>query len=83
LYVSGMLVCTIGAEVTHSHWDHSVVFVKDKDVILISDYWQIIVNFNLSVYEDTNTNLWRNYPEWKRLPDILLLFKSCDIWEQL
>ena len=29
-----------------------MVFVKHKDVVLTSDYWRIIVNFDLSVYED-------------------------------
>jgi len=29
-----------------------VVFVKHKDVVLTSDYWRIVVNFDLSPYED-------------------------------
>ena len=57
MYVSGMLVCTLGAEVTNSPLNHRVVFVKDKDVILTNDYWQIIVNFHLSAYEDVTTTL--------------------------
>jgi hypothetical protein len=52
-----MLLCTIGAEVTNTSLKHSVVFVKDKDIILTSDYWQIIVNFDLSAYEDATTIL--------------------------
>jgi hypothetical protein len=32
-----------------------VVFLKDKDVVLTSDYWQIIVNFDLTPYEDATT----------------------------
>ena len=48
---------TLDAEVTNSPLNHSVVFVKDKDVILTSDNWWIIVNFDLSAYEDATTNL--------------------------
>jgi len=29
-----------------------VVFVTHKDVVLTSDYWRIVVNFDLSAYED-------------------------------
>jgi hypothetical protein len=29
-----------------------VVFVKHKDVVLTSDYWRFVVNFDLSAYED-------------------------------
>jgi hypothetical protein len=31
--------------------------VKEKDVILTSDYWRIIVNFDLSAFEDAITVL--------------------------
>ena len=34
-----------------------MVFVKHKDVVLTSDYWQIIVNFDLSTYKDATTIL--------------------------
>ena len=29
-----------------------MVFVKHKDVVLTSDYWRIVVNFDLFAYED-------------------------------
>jgi hypothetical protein len=57
VYVSGMLMCTIGAEVINTPLNNSAVFVKDKNVILTSDYWRIIVNFDLSSYEDAITIL--------------------------
>jgi len=57
VYVSGMLMCTIGAEVINTPLNQSVVFVKAKDVVLTSDYWRIIVNFDLSAYEDATTTL--------------------------
>ena len=37
--------------------NHGVVFVKHKDVVLTSDYWRIVVNFDLSAYEDATTIL--------------------------
>ena len=48
---------TLDAEVINSPLNHSVVFVKDKEVILTSDNWRIIVNFDLSTYEDATTTL--------------------------
>jgi hypothetical protein len=47
-----MLMRTLHAGVTNSPLNHSVVFVKDKDVILTSVHWRIIVNFDLPPYED-------------------------------
>jgi hypothetical protein len=36
--------------------NHSVVFVKE-DMFLTINYWRIIVNFELSAYEDATTTL--------------------------
>jgi hypothetical protein len=47
MYVSGLLICYVGAEVINSQLNHSVLFVKEKDLILTSDYWRIIVNHDL------------------------------------
>ena len=47
-----MLLCTIDVEVTNTPINHSMVYVKHKDVVLTSDYWRIVVNFDLSAYED-------------------------------
>jgi len=52
-----MLLCTVGAEVTNTPLNHSVVFVKEKDMFLTSDYWRIVVNFNLTAYEDAPSTL--------------------------
>jgi hypothetical protein len=57
MYVSGLLMCYVGAEVINSPLNHSVLFVKEKDLILTSDYWKIIVNFDLMPYEDVITTL--------------------------
>jgi hypothetical protein len=37
MYVTGMLLCYVGAEVINSPLNHSVLFVKEKDMILTSD----------------------------------------------
>jgi hypothetical protein len=47
-----MLLCTVGAEVTNAPLNHNVVFVKEKYMFLTSDYWRIIINFDLSSYND-------------------------------
>jgi hypothetical protein len=52
-----MLLCTVGAEVTNTPLNHSVLFVKEKDMFLTSDCWRIVVNFDLTAYEDTTSTL--------------------------
>jgi uncharacterized membrane protein len=46
MYVSGLLKCYVGGEVINSPLNHSVLFVKEKDMIFTSDYWKIIVNYD-------------------------------------
>jgi hypothetical protein len=43
-------MCYVGAEVIKYPLNHSVLFVKEKDLIFASDYWKIIVNFDLMQY---------------------------------
>jgi hypothetical protein len=49
IYVSGMLMCPLDAEVTNSS--------LKQDVILTSHNWPIIVNFDLTAYENATTTL--------------------------
>jgi hypothetical protein len=55
----------VGAEVINSQLNHSVLFAKEKDLILTSDYWKIIVNFDLMPYEDVVTTLREDLRELK------------------
>jgi hypothetical protein len=57
MYVTGILMSMVGAEVINTPFNHSVVFVKDKNVILTSDYWRIVVNFDLTAYQDATSIL--------------------------
>jgi hypothetical protein len=41
--------------------NHSVLFVQEKDLILNSDYWKIIVNFDLMPYDDVITTQLKTY----------------------
>jgi hypothetical protein len=47
MYVTGLLLCYVGAEVMNSQVSHIVLFVKEKDLILTSDYWKRFVNYDL------------------------------------
>jgi hypothetical protein len=67
MYVSGLLLCYVGAEVVNSPLNHSVLFVKEKDVIFTSDYWKIIVNFDLMPYEDVVSTLREDLRELKEV----------------
>jgi hypothetical protein len=66
MYVSGLLLCYVGAEVINSQLNHSVLFVKEKDLILTRDYWKIVVNFDLMHYEDVITTLREDLRELKK-----------------
>ena len=55
--VTGILTFRVGAEVINTPLNHSVFFVKDKNVILTSDYWRIVVNFDLTAYQDETSIL--------------------------
>jgi hypothetical protein len=66
MYVAGLLMCYVGAEVINSPLNHSVLFVKEKNMILTSDYWRKIVNFDLMPYEDVITTLREDLRELKK-----------------
>jgi hypothetical protein len=52
-----MLACTLGADVINTPLNHSVVFVKEQDVVLTNDYWRLIVHYDLAEYEEAITTL--------------------------
>jgi hypothetical protein len=64
MYVSGLLLCYVGAEVINSLLNNSVLFVKE-DLIFTSDYWKIIVNSDLMLYEDVVSTLREDLRELK------------------
>ena len=47
MYVTGLLACTLGGDVINTPLNHSVVFLKEQDVILTNDYWRLIVHYDL------------------------------------
>jgi hypothetical protein len=57
MYVAGLLLSCVGAEVVDSPLNNSVLFVKEKDLIFTGDYWMKIVNFDLMPYEDVVSTL--------------------------
>ena len=56
-YVTGLLLCGSGVDVITKPLNHTMVFVKDTDVVLTSDHWRVVVNFDLTAYEDAVTIL--------------------------
>jgi hypothetical protein len=65
MYVSELLLWYVGAEVINTPLNHRVLFVKEKDMIFTSDYWKIIVNFDLMPYEGVTTTLREDLRELK------------------
>jgi len=52
-----MLWCTLGEDVINAPINQSVVFANEQDIILSNDRWRIIVNFDLTAFEDVITTL--------------------------
>jgi hypothetical protein len=80
--VSGLLMCYVGAEVINSQFNNSVLFVKEKDLIFTSDYWKIIVNFDLMPYEDVVSTLREDLREPKEASKRSLPSESYNTWRQ-
>jgi len=62
-----MLLCTVGAEVTNKPLNRGVVFLKGKGKFVTNNYWQIIVNFDLTAYEDGNSTLREDLPQMEEI----------------
>jgi hypothetical protein len=52
-----MLACTLGGDVINTPLNHSVVFVKQQDVMLTNDYCRLIVHYDLAEFEEAITTL--------------------------
>jgi hypothetical protein len=52
LYVTGCLLLIVLAELHVQPLNHSVIFVKERNVILSNDHWRVAVNVNLSTYHE-------------------------------
>jgi len=50
LYVTGCFILIALAELHVQPLNHSVIFMKERDVVLSNDQWRIAVNVNLSTY---------------------------------
>jgi outer membrane murein-binding lipoprotein Lpp len=49
---TGWLMSICDAEVKHTPLNSSVIYIKQTDVVLTSDEWKAIINFDLAPYED-------------------------------
>jgi hypothetical protein len=52
IYVSGLFMIIVGAEVVNKSLNGSVAFVKNNDVYITSDYWRTVVHFGFREYEE-------------------------------
>jgi hypothetical protein len=57
LYVAVLLFCGSTAEIVNSPLNHSVVFIREAELVLTSNHWRVTVNFDLSTYEEAITVL--------------------------
>jgi hypothetical protein len=66
LYVTGGYLCVstsngVAYEPLVQPLNRSVLFLKDSDVVLSSDVWQVALNLNISTYEDVLSSI---KPDW-------------------
>ena len=52
MYVTGCVLLIVLAELHVQPLNHSVIFVKERDVILLNDEWRVAVNVNQSTYHE-------------------------------
>jgi hypothetical protein len=57
IIVSGLIIYLSGADVINTPLNGCVILVEEKPVILTNDYWKIVININLSIYEDVIADL--------------------------
>jgi hypothetical protein len=57
VYVTGLLFCGNAVEIVNLPLKHSIVFIREAELVLTSDLWRVIVNFDLSAYEEAITVL--------------------------
>ena len=57
VYVAGLLFWGSTTAIVNSPLNHSVVFIREAELVLTSDHWRVIVNFDLSAYEEAITVL--------------------------
>src|SRR5215471_8864357 len=52
LFVTGMLTLMVEGELVNQPLNQTVVFVKQGDIIMSSDTWDVFVQFDLNPYEE-------------------------------
>jgi len=62
VYVTGGYLCVstssaVTAEPFIQPLNHSVLFLKDRDIVLSSDAWHVALNLNISTYEDVLSSI--------------------------
>jgi hypothetical protein len=57
MYVSGTIVSTTDTGVINTPLNGSVAFLKSNYIYVTSEYWKILVNFELSTHEEVITTL--------------------------
>jgi hypothetical protein len=57
MYVSGILMSPIEAEVVNTPLNGSVAFMKYTDVYVSSDFWRLVIHSEFAAYEDAIVTL--------------------------
>jgi mannitol-specific phosphotransferase system IIBC component len=57
LYVTGCFINLVAAELLIQPLEQSVIFLKERDVILTNDLWRVVVNLDIEPYEEVITTI--------------------------
>jgi hypothetical protein len=52
LFVTGCLLSLIVAEIHIQPLNHSIAFLKERDIVLSSDTWRVAVGLVINTYEE-------------------------------
>jgi hypothetical protein len=55
--VADLLTFALGNDIAITELSQNTVFLKTKDILLTNDAWKIVVNFDLSNYEELLSKL--------------------------
>jgi len=57
LSVSGILMQVVGTDMINEPFNQSVIFTREFDLVVTSDTWNVVIQFDLNSYEEAITTL--------------------------
>ena len=74
LYVTGILLNVVVAKPFVQPLNHTVVFLKETEIVFTSDTWRIALNFDLSTYHEIISTIRKDLFSVEQQKKVLLRF---------